>query len=302
MFRSRFLGNRWALWGSYNDSSYDRFILSQSVANPRARKLSCFTKLLAPGWLLAQASLPSEDHALRVCCDGLGKMYYTCVVPTLRARRNCLGLAVHPRELSGFSVFDAQIHNEPCYLLLLSTECFGNGRLRCGGICTTITFQCVGKLRQQYGRPNSWHIDARSLARHVSYFFRPHASTGNFGAMLHCAIHLCSSALTLLTLLWDLCPIRANGKGMSRRGSSWALIWMHILLFRRPACAVLSQVFADARRTPANKVFPLRRDSVNELMCLCSIVPLLQADLRAGYPGLLFCMDASPTGAGLWLR
>ncbi|CAE7400109.1 unnamed protein product, partial [Symbiodinium microadriaticum] len=76
-------------------------------------------------------------------------------------------------------------------------------------------------------------------------------------------------------------------------------LWVHILLFRRPVFSILGQVFADARRTPANRVFQLHRDSVNELACLCIMGPLIQADLRAGYPGKIFCMDASPTGAGI---
>ncbi|CAE7477405.1 NLRC3, partial [Symbiodinium necroappetens] len=58
-------------------------------------------------------------------------------------------------------------------------------------------------------------------------------------------------------------------------------------------------VFMDARRTPATRIMPLHRDSFNELFCLCAVGPLLQADLRATYPGFLYAMDASPSGAGL---
>ncbi|CAE7764587.1 Scn10a [Symbiodinium sp. CCMP2592] len=66
-----------------------------------------------------------------------------------------------------------------------------------------------------------------------------------------------------------------------------------------PALAVLQAVFEDARRVPRNSVLPLQRGSINELFCLCALGPLLQTDLRVNYPGMLFCMDASPTGAGL---
>ncbi|OLP74955.1 hypothetical protein AK812_SmicGene45344, partial [Symbiodinium microadriaticum] len=76
-------------------------------------------------------------------------------------------------------------------------------------------------------------------------------------------------------------------------------LWVHALLFRRPVFSVLSQVFVDARRVPANEVFTLHRDTVNELFALCALAPLLQADLRVTYPGALYTMDASPTGAGL---
>ncbi|CAE7035684.1 unnamed protein product [Symbiodinium sp. CCMP2592] len=76
-------------------------------------------------------------------------------------------------------------------------------------------------------------------------------------------------------------------------------LWIHVLLFRRPALAVLQAVFEDARRDPRNSVLPLQRGSINELFCLCALGPLLQTDLRVNYPGTLFCMDASPTGAGL---
>ncbi|CAE7940134.1 unnamed protein product, partial [Symbiodinium necroappetens] len=66
-----------------------------------------------------------------------------------------------------------------------------------------------------------------------------------------------------------------------------------------PALAVLQSVLADVRRTPRDVIFQLERDSVNELFALCALAPLLQTDWRVDYPNLLFCMDASPTGAGL---
>ena len=76
-------------------------------------------------------------------------------------------------------------------------------------------------------------------------------------------------------------------------------LWVHILMFRRPALAILQSVFVDARRTPRDTVYQLERDSVNELFSLCALAPLLQTDWRVGYADFLFSMDASPDGAGL---
>ncbi|OLP88941.1 Sodium channel protein type 10 subunit alpha [Symbiodinium microadriaticum] len=81
--------------------------------------------------------------------------------------------------------------------------------------------------------------------------------------------------------------------------SSLLGLWVHVLLFRRPALAVLQSVFEDARRTPRTAVYRLQRSSLNELLALCALAPLLQADLRVDHPGMLFAMDASPSGAGL---
>ena len=105
-------------FGVPKDENFDRFILNPSVANARSMKLSCYTKLLAPGCLLAQATLPTCDHFLRFCCDDLSEMYYTFVVPIRRAKRNCLGIVFQPSELRNFSVFNPLVHNEPCYLAL----------------------------------------------------------------------------------------------------------------------------------------------------------------------------------------
>ena len=55
-------------FGVPKDESFDRFILNPSVINARSRELSLYTKLLAPGCLLAQATLPSNAHVMRVCC------------------------------------------------------------------------------------------------------------------------------------------------------------------------------------------------------------------------------------------
>ena len=76
-------------------------------------------------------------------------------------------------------------------------------------------------------------------------------------------------------------------------------LWVSALMFRRPALAVLSKVFQDARREPRHRLFALQRDSINELQSLCILAPLLSTDLRVDYCPQLFAMDASPDGSGL---
>ena len=76
-------------------------------------------------------------------------------------------------------------------------------------------------------------------------------------------------------------------------------LWIHILLFRRPALALLSAVFRESRREPATRVFPLDPEARSELQALVWLAPVLQADLRVGYCPELFACDASPDGAGL---
>ncbi|CAE7376299.1 unnamed protein product [Symbiodinium sp. CCMP2592] len=75
--------------------------------------------------------------------------------------------------------------------------------------------------------------------------------------------------------------------------------WIHVLMYRRPALCILDQCFKDAARHPCDVVVRLSRRTMNELLAVSCIGPLLQTDLRVGWCGELFCMDASPTGAGL---
>ena len=332
-------------FGVPKDSSFDRFILNPSVTNSRAHKLSCFTKLLAPGCLLAQASLPTDNHVLRVCCDDLSEMYYTFVVPPLRARRNCLGVPFYPHELAGFSAFNPNLHNEPCFLALnalamgdcgavenaqqshftvlaslgnsmRSTEFVAYRRpfprspcLEFLSIDDHMTAQVCSRAQLRTGAPlRDTAIFLGADAAYPAVGLVPHpgkrkrnVTSGVFlGADLDGLAGLVSAPRHRTGVLVKITAVIARrGCCSSSLLSSVVGLWIHVLLFRRPAFAVLSQVFVDARRTPSNKVLPLHRDTVNELWCLCAIAPLLQADLRASVPGLLFCMDASPSGAGL---
>ena len=70
-------------------------------------------------------------------------------------------------------------------------------------------------------------------------------------------------------------------------------------MFRRPALCVLDSAFADAALVPADQVVRLSSRARNELFALSVLGPLLQTDLRASWCPRLFCMDASPSGAGL---
>ncbi|CAE7810303.1 unnamed protein product [Symbiodinium sp. CCMP2592] len=81
--------------------------------------------------------------------------------------------------------------------------------------------------------------------------------------------------------------------------SSVVGLWIHVVMFRRPALALLNHVFADAARSPDHVVFRLARETVNELIALAVVAPLLSSDIRASFCPAVFCMDASPDGGGL---
>ena len=102
------------------------------------------------------------------------------------------------------------------------------------------------------------------------------------------------AVLIVLTLI-----IARRGFASASLLSSVVGLWIHVLMFRRPALALLNSVFADASSTPAHKVFRLARQSVNELLAVAVLAPLLTSDIRASFCPFLFCMDASPDGAGL---
>ena len=327
------------------DSDFDRFIINPVVANSRTRGLSRFTKLLAPGSLLALAHLPSDNHIFRFCCDDLSEMYYTFVVTPSRAKRNCLGMSFCPWELQGFSVFDASVHNQPCYLALgtlamgdchavefaqqshfhvLSSigcsmrphECAAYRRpfprSACvellsiddhltAQLCTRSELKVEASLRDtQVFLGSDRAYPTVGLVQHPKKRQRNITSGTFLGADVDGLSGLISAPRHRIGVLMRITCIVAR-KGCCSAGllSSLLGLWIHVLMFRRPALAVLQSVFADARRTPRDVIFQLGRDSVNEFFALSALAPLLQTDWRVDYPNLLFCMDASPTGAGL---
>ena len=332
-------------FGVSKDADYDRFILNPVVANSRTHGLSRFTKLLAPGALLALAHLPSENHMLRFNCDDLSEMYYTFVVSPDRAKRNSLGVAFCPWELQGFSVFDPKVHNRSCYLSL-GTLAMGDchavefaqqshynvlssigcsmrpdeyaayrrpfPRSSCvellaiddhltAQLCTRGELRANSELRDTEifcGSERAY--PAVGLVQHPRKQHR-NVTAGTFlGADIDGVAGLVSAPRHRIGVLMRItCTIARKGCCSSELLSSLLGLWIHVLMFRRPALALLQSVFSDARRLPRSTVFQLQRESINELFSLCSVAPLLQADLRVDYPGYLFCMDASPTGAGI---
>ena len=76
-------------------------------------------------------------------------------------------------------------------------------------------------------------------------------------------------------------------------------LWIHVLMFRRPALALLSFCFEDARRTPADRVIGLMRQTVCELQSLVWLAPFFVTNLRVDYVDKVFCSDASPFAAGV---
>ena len=81
--------------------------------------------------------------------------------------------------------------------------------------------------------------------------------------------------------------------------SSLLGLWVHVLMYRRPALSILGVAFSDAQKEPRNRVIALQRATLNELLALVMLGPVLQTDIRVGYVPRLYSMDASPEGAGI---
>ncbi|CAE7254443.1 unnamed protein product [Symbiodinium sp. CCMP2592] len=327
------------------DSACDRFILNPVVANSRTHGLSHFTKLLAPGALLALAHLPSDRHMLRFNCDDLSEMYYTFLVSSKRAERSSLGIPFSPWELQHFSVFDSKLHNKPCYVALGALamgDCHAVEFAQQSHFNVLSTLACsmrpyeYAAYRRPYPRSACAellaiddHLTAQLCTREEHRLGRELRDTAIFngaeraypsvglvqhprkrqrnvvagtflGADIDGLAGLVSAPRHRIGVLMRItCTVARKGCCSADLLSSLWGLWIHVLLFRRPALAILQAVFSDARREPRTSVFQLQRESINELFALCALAPLLQSDLRVDYPGLLFCMDASPTGAGL---
>lgn len=332
-------------FGVSKDAEFDRFILNPVVANSRTKGLSRFTKLLAPGSLLALAHLPSDNHVMRFNCDDLSEMYYTFRVSYDRSKRNTLGVAYCPWELKHFSIYDPHTHNRPCYLAL-STLAMGDlhsvefAQQSHFNVLNTIGCSMRPHEYAAYRRPFPRtactellaiddHLTSQVCTRHelrdsaplrdTEVFIGSERAYPSVGLVQHprkrqrnvtAGIFLGAEADGITgiisaprhrigVLMRITCTIARKGCCSSDLLASLLGLWIHVLMFRRPVLAVLTSVFEDARRTPRDAVYQLQRSSINELFCLAALAPLLQADLRVDYPGLLFCMDASPTGAGL---
>ena len=93
---------------------------------------------------------------------------------------------------------------------------------------------------------------------------------------------------------------------MSRKGTTTPRLlacvlgsWIHILMYRRPVMSILSSVFSEGKGLKQDVVFELSRQSRNELLALSILGPVVQANLRTSVCNKVFCLDASPFGAGI---
>lgn len=75
--------------------------------------------------------------------------------------------------------------------------------------------------------------------------------------------------------------------------------WVSVLMFRRPIMSVMQAVFNDAVGRAQDTVFRLSQQCRNELLVLSILGPLAQTDMRTDTCPKLFCLDASPYGAGI---
>ena len=74
--------------------------------------------------------------------------------------------------------------------------------------------------------------------------------------------------------------------------------WNFALSFRREALCCLDVAFLAARTLPGRRSIPPTGALLDDLVLVCGIAPLLQADLRASPRLELFATDVSPFGAG----
>ena len=100
-------------------------------------------------------------------------------------------------------------------------------------------------------------------------------------------------------LMYLTCQLVFRGTSTAALLASIIGLWVHVLMFRRPALCILSAAFADAGHQPRDAVFALSRQTLNELAALVVLGPVLQSDLRIEYTPFLYAMDASPGGAGI---
>ena len=75
--------------------------------------------------------------------------------------------------------------------------------------------------------------------------------------------------------------------------------WVSVLMFRRPIMSVMQAVFNEASGRAQDDVIHLSQQARNELMVLSILGPVAQTDMRTATCPKLFCLDASPQGAGI---
>ncbi len=103
----------------------------------------------------------------------------------------------------------------------------------------------------------------------------------------------------VLILMLCTSVIAMKGAATRRLLSCVLGCWIHILMFRRPIMSILSAVFSEGQHLKQDVVFELGRQSRNELMALTILGPVIQTNLRTTTCPHIFCLDASPYGAGI---
>ena len=98
-----------------------------------------------------------------------------------------------------------------------------------------------------------------------------------------------------------LCTAIVARKGKTTKKILSCLVgsWVSVLMYRRPIMSVMSAVFKEGSDLPQDRVFVLSRQARCELMTLSILGPTAQTDLRSDTCPFVFCMDASPYGAGI---
>ena len=75
--------------------------------------------------------------------------------------------------------------------------------------------------------------------------------------------------------------------------------WVSVLMFRRPIMSVMQAVFTESGGRSQDSIIRLSQQARNELLVLSILGPLAQTDMRTATCPKLFCLDASPQGAGI---
>ena len=70
-------------------------------------------------------------------------------------------------------------------------------------------------------------------------------------------------------------------------------------MFRRPVSAIFDRVYHEGENLDGDILFKMSQQTMIELMLMCVMAPVMQADLRMNAPPALYTLDASPYGGGI---
>ena len=90
-------------------------------------------------------------------------------------------------------------------------------------------------------------------------------------------------------------------KGAITRKLLQALLgcWTHVCLFRRPVFAVFDKIYHEGENLGDDVLFKMSSQTMTELLLMCVLAPVMQADLRVEPAPVLYMLDASPFGGGI---